>query len=231
MTEVNGLPADWRVFDTAADVAAHTVEQLLTLADQAIRARGRFTLVTAGGTTPQKCYELLAEQSADWANWHIYMGDERCLPKEDSERNSVSLHQAWLFFGHIPEKNIHIMPAELGPELAAKSYQATVDVIDRFDVVLLGMGEDGHTASLFPGHVYPGDISVVTEYHSPKPPPERISLSYERLNRSRHVFKLITGAGKREAVKQLLLDRDGTDLPIQRVKGDETWVLIDSSAL
>ncbi|MGC9386924.1 MAG: 6-phosphogluconolactonase [Hydrogenovibrio sp.] len=228
MTEINGLPSDWIVFDSPDDVADYVVEHLLQLADDAIRARGRFTLVTAGGTTPQLCYQRLAQQSADWDNWHIYMGDERCLPAEDAERNSVSLTQAWLFQGDIPEKNIHFMPTELGAELAAKAYRDTVNRIETFDVVLLGMGEDGHTASLFPGHLHPEADSVVTEHHSPKPPPDRVSLSYDRLSRSRVVLKLITGSGKREAVKQWLA---GADFPIVRVQGQTTRVLIDSAAL
>lgn len=229
MVEIHSLPKDWVVFDSAEEVAETLVNKLLRLAQEAIDEKGVFTLVTAGGTTPQKCYEQLAQQDADWLKWHIYMGDERCLPADDKDRNSVALTQAWLYFGKIPAENIHLIPAELGATLAAHSYQQLVDDIDLFDVVLLGMGEDGHTASLFPGHHYPSNQSVVTETRSPKPPSHRVSLSYERLGKAKVVFKIITGQNKREAVKTWL--NQSVDLPIRHVEGQQTWVYIDSNAL
>ena len=222
------LPKNWTVFDTAEQVAQTLANTLLELAEEAIASRGEFLLVTAGGTTPQRCYEILSTKDADWKNWHIYMGDERCLPAEDKERNSVSLKQAWLFFGKIPSGHIHFIPAELGAELAATSYQKMLAEVKRFDVVLLGMGEDGHTASLFPGHVYPGGKAVVIEHDSPKPPAERVSLSFQALSQSRYVFKLITGKNKRDAVHQWL---SGESLPIQKIMGEQTQVWIDHSAL
>jgi len=229
MVEINSLPKNWVVFDSAEDVAETLVTKLCHLAQQAIEDKGSFTLVTAGGTTPQKCYELLAQQTADWQNWHIYMGDERCLPVDDKDRNSVALSQAWLFFGKIPSQNIHFIPTELGSDLAAKSYAQLIQSIDQFDVVLLGMGEDGHTASLFPGHHYPQNQSVVIETHSPKPPSERVSLSYEKLSQAKVVFKLVTGQNKRNAVKDWL--KQQANLPIQQVEGEQTWIYIDSAAL
>lgn len=221
------LPENWTVFESAEQVAQALAETLLELAEKAIASRGKFLLVTAGGTTPQRCYEILSTREADWQNWHIYMGDERCLPAEDKERNSVSLKQAWLFFGKIPQDNIHFIPTELGPELAADTYQKLLANITRFDVVLLGMGEDGHTASLFPGHAYPGGKTVLIERDSPKPPAERVSLSFQALSQSRYVFKLITGKNKRDAVHKWL---SGESLPIQKVIGEHTMVWLDESA-
>ncbi len=93
MVEIHSLPKDWVVFDSAEEVAETLVNKLLRLAQEAIDEKGVFTLVTAGGTTPQKCYEQLAQQDADWLKWHIYMGDERCLPADDKDRNSVALTQ------------------------------------------------------------------------------------------------------------------------------------------
>lgn len=227
MTEINSLPSHWQVFNTAEDVAQTVTKELLKLAQKSIQKKGNFKLVTAGGTTPNRCYQLLSQQEADWSNWHIYMGDERCLPVDDPERNSVSLSQHWLKFGKISDENIHFIPAELGPELAAEAYQQLVKNI-QFDAVLLGMGEDGHTASLFPGHSYADGASVVTERHSPKPPSNRISLSQKALGQSEYVFKLVTGKSKREAVKAWLKHQD---LPIARVQGKNTLVYIDSEAL
>lgn len=229
MVEIHSLPSNWVIFDTAEEVATTLAQKLLILAQQAITEKGTFTLVTAGGTTFQKCYECLSQADADWRHWHIYMGDERCLPADDKDRNSVALNQAWLHFGKIPAQNIHTMPAELGAELAAQSYQQLVEPIDCFDVVLLGMGEDGHTASLFPGHHHSSNQSVIVEPHSPKPPPNRVSLSYERLAKAKAVFKVITGQSKRDAVKTWL--NQSTVLPIQKIEGQQTWVYIDSNAL
>lgn len=229
MTEINSLPDEWHVFDTAEILAKTMVKHLLELAEEAIDQRGRFELVTAGGTTPLRCYELLAHEVADWQNWYIYMGDERCLPADDDERNSVALHQAWLFFGKIPTDNIFYMPAEFGATLTAKAYGQTIERVAKFDVVMLGMGEDGHTASLFPGHDYAEDELVVTEFHSPKPPAERVSLSFDCLSNSRHVFKLVTGIGKRHAVQTWLKQTDY--LPIMKVEGDNTEIWVDSAAL
>jgi len=225
---MQALPDNWIVFDTAEQVAHTLANTLLELAEEAIATRGEFLLVTAGGTTLQRCYEILSTQDADWKNWYIFMGDERCLPAEDTERNSVSLKQAWLFFGKIPSGNIHFIPTELGAELAAKSYQKILAEVSKFDVVLLGMGEDGHTASLFPGHAYPGGKSVVIERQSPKPPAERVSLSFQALSQSRYVFKVITGQNKREAVHKWL---GGELLPIQKIMGGQVQVWLDAAAL
>lgn len=229
MVEIHSLPTNWVIFDKAEEVASALAQKLLSLAQQAIAEKGAFTLVTAGGTTFQKCYEYLSQSDADWHQWHIYMGDERCLPADDKDRNSVALTQAWLYFGKIPAKNIHIMPAELGAELAAQSYQQLIEPIDCFDVVLLGMGEDGHTASLFPGHHHSANQSVIVETHSPKPPSSRVSLSYETLANAKTVFKVITGQSKRDAVKVWL--NQSAELPIQKIEGRQTWVYIDSNAL
>lgn len=228
------LPENWQIFETPQAVADFTVKTLLESAQKAISQREAFHLVTAGGSTPMACYQKLSTLSAkdaDWQNWHIYMGDERCLPKQDAERNSLALQQAWLENSEIPSDNIHFMAAEKGAEQAALEYQETLSDIGLFDVVMLGMGEDGHTASLFPGHLHEAGLRVITEYHSPKMPPERVSLSYQCLSDSRMVIKLITGAGKQTAMKQWL---DGETLPISQIHAKfddkQTLVLLDQAA-
>ena len=121
------------------------------------------------------------------------------------------------------------MPAELGPEKAAEAYRTTIELAGRFDMVLLGMGEDGHTASLFPGHVHSNDETVHAVFNSPKPPPERVSLSAKTLSNSLQVLFLVTGAGKQEAVK---LWRQGEVLPVALIRPDAgVDVYIDEAAL
>ena len=226
-------PNDWEIYASADQVAERAVERVLEISKQSIKTNGAFHLVTAGGTTPLKIYQhlaaLVSQADIDWSKWHIYMGDERCLPKEDSERNSLALQQAWLNSSVIPKQNQHFMPAELGPQEAAKLYEKVVSGV-RFDLVLLGMGEDGHTASLFPGHVHKkeGIALVLTEHHSPKPPAKRVSLSQACLSNANYVIKLITGEGKRNALQHWL---EGEELPIKQVVGQQTEVLISQDSL
>jgi 6-phosphogluconolactonase len=219
---------DWQYLPDAAAVAAAATALILSAADAAIAARGEFRLVLAGGTTPDKVYRQLGTTQADWARWQIYFGDERCLPPSDPERNSRMAAMAWLDQGEIPLQNVHPIHAELGPQAAAQQYARQVAAARPFDLVLLGIGEDGHTASLFPGHVHPASEQVHAVSNAPKPPPERVSLSQEALSDSRNVLILATGAGKREAVRRW---RAGEDLPIAHITArNHLRVLIDHAA-
>ncbi len=219
---------DWQYLPDAAAVAAAATALILSAADAAIAEREVFRLVLAGGTTPDRVYRQLATSSADWTHWEIYFGDERCLPVKDPERNNTMAATAWLEHAGIPPGNIHPIPAELGAQAAAQRYAPRVAAARPFDMVLLGMGEDGHTASLFPGHVHPAGEQVHAVSNAPKPPPERVSLSREALSDSRDVLILITGAGKREAVQRW---RAGEDLPIAHITArDHLRVLIDRAA-
>ena len=168
----------------------------------------------AGGSTPEKVYRLLAQADADWAKWTIYYGDERCLPTDHADRNSLMATQAFLEKVAIPSSQIFTIPAELGAEKAAKEYQRVVADALPFDMVLLGMGEDGHTASLFPGHKNQEDELAHAVYNSPKPPPERVSISAKALSNTEQLIFLITGANKQDAVKNW---RSGQDLPVATI--------------
>ncbi len=187
------------------------VDVVLDAAKAAIHERGRFDIVLAGGGTPRRVYEALRETETDWAAWHVYFGDERCLPETDTERNSRMANEAWLSHVSIPSAQIHPIPGEAGAPIAAAVYAATLSGVGDFDLVLLGLGEDGHTASLFPGHDW-GTASDVTlpVFDAPKPPPERISLSATRLSRARKVLFLVSGESKRQALKEW---RAGQPLP------------------
>jgi 6-phosphogluconolactonase len=204
----------WHILETAEQVATAACRQILDAAEQAITEHGSYKLVLAGGSTPEKVYRLLAQADADWANWHIYYGDERCLPVDNADRNSLMATLAFLEKVAIPESQIFTIPAELGPEQAARLYQQIVAEAVPFDMVLLGMGEDGHTASLFPGHQHKEDELVHAVYNSPKPPPERVSISAKALSNTHQLIFLITGANKQEAVKNW---RSGLDLPVAAI--------------
>lgn len=195
----------WHAVANGAALAAAVAGRTLDLAHRAIEARGSFTVVLAGGDTPRATYELLGAAEADWSGWHIYFGDERCAPRDDPRRNSRMANEAWLARVPIPSSQVHEIPAELGPEEGARRYTAVVAEVASFDLVLLGLGEDGHTASLFPHR----DAELATEaadavpvFAAPKAPPQRVSLSARRLSRAEHVFFLISGENKASAVQR-----------------------------
>jgi 6-phosphogluconolactonase len=220
------LPAT-RVFDTPEILVRTLADTLLRQAAAAIATHGRFHLVLAGGSTPRALYEELASRHAGDDSWHIWYGDERCLPADHPERNSVMIEAAWLAESAIPPEQRRAIPAELGAEAAAAEYAVWLDGTPSFDLVLLGLGEDGHTASLFPGHVWTG-AQVLAVHDAPKAPPDRVSLSAERLADSQAVWFLVTGEGKREALQRW---EAGEKLPAAAVRGRLTTLLwMDRSA-
>lgn len=190
----------WHLFETQDAINQATLNKILESASKAIAARGSFSIVLAGGTTPKQVYELLRHADADWSKWHVYHNDDRCLPVDHADRNSLMARQVWLNHVAIPADQIHDIPAELGPVEGAKLYAETLKGLGDFDLVLLGLGEDGHTASLFPGHTWDDSLDAFPVFNSPKPPAERISISARRLSQAREVIFLVTGAGKQEAV-------------------------------
>jgi 6-phosphogluconolactonase len=221
----------WQVFPDAGQLAAHTAALILDGARAAITARGLFHLVLAGGRTPLAVYARLASARADWPRWQLYFGDERCLPAGDAGRNDSAIRRAWLDHVPIPPANVHAIPAERGAERAAEQYAATLQAVPEFDLVLLGLGEDGHTASLFPGQPTgdaPGSPDVLAVHGAPKPPPERVTLSAARLARACRVVFLVTSPDKRAAVAAW---RRGADLPARRITpAGDVEVLLDAEA-
>lgn len=204
----------WQLFDSAAVLAEQATQDILKAAESAIKARGAFHLVLAGGTTPKVIYRLLAKASSDWKHWHIYLGDERCLAPDDSERNSVMATECLLQDVAIPSEQVHFIPSELGPDEAAAAYDKILQDVKQFDMVLLGMGEDGHTASLFPGHVHPDGPLALPVLNAPKPPPERVSLSSACLSNNDQILILITGTSKHDRVLDWI---SGVDMPITKI--------------
>ena len=189
MTQV----VNWKPYDSIELLAEAACERVLQAAEKAIAANGAFKLVLAGGTAPVKAYQLLATKQQDWSKWHIYYGDERCLPMDDSERNSLVAEQKWLNLVTIPKAQIHPMAAELGAEAGAEQYAKIVAEAGTFDLVLLGMGEDGHTASLFPGHVHNVDELTHAVHNSPKPPSDRVSISSKALSNTEELIFIVSG--------------------------------------
>ena len=228
MTSYN-LPNARAVFihDNLDDLSLAVAQRIAGLAAQAIAAHGVFHVALAGGETPRRCYEKLRDLTIDWAHVQIYFGDERCLPVGDSQRNDRMAFDTLLKHVAIPSASIHAIPAELGAREAAARYAAVLEQAMPLDLVLLGMGEDGHTASLFPDNPAAASAApVVAVFDAPKPPAERISLGMRTLNAARCKIFLISGAGKRGALEQMA---SGKLLPAAHVAAAE-WHL-DRAAL
>jgi len=207
----------WHRFVDAPTLVAAAVEYVTRSASRAIGARGVFHIVLAGGNTPRAVYRELVHLDTDWARWQVWFGDERCLPEGDAQRNDSMARSEWLDRVPIPPGNIHPIAAELGAKAAAAAYARDLEQVRGFDLVLLGLGEDGHTASLFPGDTQASGSDgsgVIAVTHAPKPPPQRVSLGAGRLGRSHEVLFLVTGTGKRDAVRRW---RAGQDLPAARI--------------
>lgn len=210
-TLANNQISRWYSFNTQDDINQAAVKHILQAADEAIAQYGSFLIVLAGGSTPKSIYQLLAKEQADWSNWYVFHNDDRCLPMDHDERNSKMAREAWLNHVAIPQNQIFDIPAELGNIDGAKAYAKTLAGVRTFDLVILGLGEDGHTASLFPNHVVDNSADAVPVFDSPKPPAERVSISQNRLNNTHGVLILVTGAGKQDAVNHWL---NGVAIPV-----------------
>ncbi len=187
-----------------------------------------FRVALAGGETPRRCYERLREMSVDWKRVQVYFGDERCLPRGDAQRNDRMAHEALLGHVDIPPDNVHAIPAEHGARDRRRGICGAAGTpVLPLDLVLLGLGEDGHIASLFFGNPA-AELNelVVPVFDAPKPPPERVSLGLGALNSARAKMFLISGKAKQEALEKIMR---GIELPAARVAGAEWHV--DRAAL
>jgi 6-phosphogluconolactonase len=229
-----------QVFPDLTALAAHAAEQMEKISTEAIAANGIFSLVLSGGSTPKTLYQLLASEfrdRIDWSKVEIYFGDERCVPPDDAQSNFRMASEAMLSKLPIPEKNIHRMRGEIDPQTAATEYGQLLK--EKFgdggaDVVLLGMGPDGHTGSLFPG------TEAVSETRHrcvaifvAKLKMWRITMTAPFFNRAKNVMVLVAGAEKAATLEQVLHGpRDVQRMPIQLLapaSGRMAW-LLDSAA-
>lgn len=215
------------VHENLDDLSIVVAQRIASIAAQVIAVRGEFHVALAGGETPRRCYEQLRRLSVDWAHTHIYFGDERCLPLGYADRNDSMAVETLLKHVAIPLANIHSISAELGPQQGAACYADLLEQRAPLDLVLLGMGEDGHTASLFPDNpAIDNTALVVPVFNAPKPPAERVSLGINTLNAARKKLFLVAGAGKRKVLERILL---GKSLPAIQIVSAE-WHLDRAAA-
>jgi len=188
--------------------------------------KGMCHVVLPGGSTPAECISLLAEKDLPWEKIHWYPGDERCYPIGHIDRNDTMIKSRLFAEEGSVKENFHAIPAELGPAHGARRYASLVESIAEFDIVVLGMGEDGHTASLFPGNAALNNMAaVVPVYGSPKSPDERISIGLDMLKYAGECIVITTGSSKKDALEKLTA---GAVLPVGMVEPD-VWFVDDAA--
>ena len=211
-----------RTYKNPESVAQAAADYLFEQINKCVAEKGQCHVVLPGGSTPARCLELLSEKALPWQHVHWYPGDERCYPAGHEDRNDTMITGRLFQQAEHKPNNFHVIPAELGPEKGAKQYAELIDSLDQLDIVVLGMGEDGHTASLFPGNVALQDVrSVVPVYEAPKAPPERISIGLSALKKADVCLVIATGKNKSEALKAV---KDGVPLPVSLVEPDLWFV-------
>ena len=186
-------------FDQKAELDDLAVSLIIDLANKAINKKGFFSIVLCGGGTPRAIYSKLSNADTNWSAWYVYFGDERCLPINHPDRNSLMANDSWLTKSEIPSAQIFPIPGEIGNIKAAEQYENIIKKVEQFDLVLLGFGEDGHIASLFPGHLYDEDRLVIPVFNAPKAPSERVSLTIKSLSNTTDVIFLVAGKNKAKA--------------------------------
>jgi 6-phosphogluconolactonase len=238
------MKPELRIFDDFERLSRHAANVFIEQSNRAIAERNRFLVALNGGSTPVRLFQLLATEyrnQINWGNVHAFWGDERCVVPVDPESNYRQAMDVLLSQVPIPMENIHRVKGELDPVSAASDYTQTLKYFadpdldyPRFDLVYLGMGEDGHTASLFPGS--PVDMTepvlAVTAQYQDRPA-NRVTMTQLVFNQARMVVFIATGEKKANTLAEVLSDRyNPAQYPVQRIEpknGQVIW-LVDNAA-
>lgn len=229
------------IYDSPDELSCAAAEKITAALEVALRGRRTASFVLTGGTTPKPVYEKLSaspfRERLDWKRIHLFWGDERCVPPESPESNFGMTWKALISRLSVPQENIHRILGELeDPGEAAQRYETEIRRVfadmslPAFDLILLGIGEDGHTASLFPGTSWDEARWVVANY-VPKLEANRVTMTQLPLNAARKVIFLTSGAAKAKALAGVLED-PVADYPAKRIQpttGDLTW-MVDKAA-
>jgi 6-phosphogluconolactonase len=221
-------------------VAARAAREIASHLSSAVERRGIAHLALSGGTTPGRTYELLGAAMSEWDSMHLWFADERCVPPEDRESNFLLANQTLLRDAPLAPERIHRMQGELGPQEGAQLYaselqgilpanEAPVPVLD---MIVLGIGPDGHVASLFPGAqtLDAGDEAIcLGVLDSPKPPPQRITLSLAVLRAARRCLLLASGSSKADAVSAALAE-PSRHVPASLLRRERLTMIVDDQA-
>lgn len=232
------------VYEDGEDLSRAAAGIFVEQARQAVASRGRFAVALSGGHTPQRTYELLASDTfrerVPWERVHIFWGDERCVPKEDPRSNALMAWQALLQHVPIPEEQVHPIQCISDSRGAAETYAEELQKFfgentPRFDLVFLGLGDDGHTASLFPySSVLQEEQRWASFVHLPEEDIQRVTLTAKTINNARMIVFLVQGAGKARILNQVLKGpREPMLLPAQLIRpsaGELHWILDQAAA-
>ena len=230
------MKPDLRVCADITELSLRAGEAAVRTISEAARRRGRCSLVLAGGSTPRTLYGLLAsrfEQEIPWSLVHVFWGDERYVPLADAKSNYRMAKETLLDHVPCPAANVHPMPTHFAsPEAAARDYEATLRTFfagERpcFDLVLLGVGPEGHTASLFPGsRVLAESMRWVRAVWAPADPPTRLTLTWPALTGASNIFVLVSGSNKAQALRHVVGDAPDEHLyPAARIRLAEGSVI------
>jgi 6-phosphogluconolactonase len=234
------MSSEIKVYNSAAELYSNSAEIIAGLITSFTRLYNKCSLVLSGGSTPNKLYDLLAESyknKIDWEKVFIFWGDERCVPPDDKKSNYRSAKEHLLEQVKIPDKNIFRIHAEENPDKAAEMYEKNIEEyfggIDAcFDIILLGLGTDGHTASLFPDTTGLNEKQklAVKNYQGDKTTP-RITLTYKALNNAKNIIFLISGEEKKEIVKKIFVNKE-KNFPAAKVEpvNGNMFFLLDKNA-
>jgi 6-phosphogluconolactonase len=230
------MKPDVRIFEDLNALSEAAAALFIESCAQAVTSRGRALVCLSGGNTPSRLYDRLARspytEQVDWPHLHVFWGDERCVPAEDLQSNYRQAHDALLSLVPLPARNIHRVRSEMAPADAALAYALTLQSVaapplnwPRFDLVLLGIGDDGHTASLFPGSPVAASVptaAVKADYEGR--PAKRVTIT---------PLFLVSGEGKSESLAHVLYGSFQPELlPAQRIRptdGELIW-LVDQAA-
>jgi len=226
------------ILPTRSGLEDRVAVELLTVVESALSSRGRADIVVTGGTVGIGVLAALARSplvtDIDWTRVHVWWGDERFVPAGHAERNEQQARDALFSHIDIPAANLHTFPANEGQTVgeARNEFLAENDGgFPTFDVALNGIGPDGHTASLFPGLPHGEGEGVIAVSNSPKPPAERLSLTFDTLNRAQHVWIVASGEDKAVAISRIISDSPESQTPAAALRGIiETVVWIDVDA-
>jgi 6-phosphogluconolactonase len=221
---MSAQPAVTRCDDPEA-VAARAAEVMAAAIDGARTIRGAAHVALSGGSVV-RAYELVGPQLPDWRDVHLWYGDERCVPLDDAESN----HRAALQALDAPDATWHPVPTDLGCDEAAAAYGREIAGVT-LDVAVNGMGPDGHTASLFPGFAeVHADGECVAVHGSPKPPPDRVTLTLPKLNAAHRILLVVTGAAKAPMLARVLAGPD-PEVPASLLDRERLEIVADAAAL